>query len=115
MTDVGAQNPHNHEPPVKRVKTPGLAGGFLHHNKSSCIRPSAEHRNHVWSYDFVEDRLTSGRRLQWVNIIHECTRERLASIPGKSWRHTGVISALFSHALLGIMIGGLTCSGELRK
>jgi putative transposase len=25
-------------------------------NDGSCIRPRAEHRNHVWSYDFVEER-----------------------------------------------------------
>jgi putative transposase len=25
-------------------------------NDGACIRLRAEHRNHVWSYDFVEDR-----------------------------------------------------------
>ena len=28
----------------------------------SCIRLRAEHRNHVWSYDFVEDRTHEGRK-----------------------------------------------------
>jgi putative transposase len=25
-------------------------------NDGACIRPRAEHRNHVWSYAFVEER-----------------------------------------------------------
>jgi putative transposase len=29
-------------------------------NDGSCIRRRAEHRNHVWSYDFVEDRTHEG-------------------------------------------------------
>ena len=28
----------------------------------SCIRLRPQHRNHVWSYDFVEDRTHDGRR-----------------------------------------------------
>ena len=28
----------------------------------SCIRLRAEHRNHVWSYEFVEDRTHDGRK-----------------------------------------------------
>jgi putative transposase len=29
-------------------------------NNASCIRLKPEHPNHVWSYDFVEDRLLFG-------------------------------------------------------
>jgi hypothetical protein len=36
--------------------------GRLWLNDGSCIRLRAEHRNHVWSYDFVEDRTHNGRR-----------------------------------------------------
>ena len=63
-------------------------------NDSSCIRLRPEHKNHVWSYDFVEDRLTNGRRVRWLNIIDEYSRECLASIPRRSWRHQNVIETL---------------------
>ena len=44
----------------------------------SCIRLRAEHRNHVWSYDFMSDRTSDGRSLKILNIIDEYTRECLA-------------------------------------
>lgn len=63
-------------------------------NDGSCIRLRPEHRNHVWSYDFVEDRTMDGRKLRFLNIIDEYTRECLASIPRRSWRGTDVMEAL---------------------
>jgi transposase InsO family protein len=38
----------------------------------------AEHPNHVWSYDFVEDRTERGGKLRILAIIDEYTRECLA-------------------------------------
>jgi len=38
----------------------------------------AEHPNHVWSYDFVEDATADGRRLRFLNVVDEYTRECLA-------------------------------------
>ena len=46
--------------------------GRLWLNDGSCIRLRAEHRNHVWSYDFVEDRTHEGRRIRMLN----CKRRR---------------------------------------
>ena len=40
------------------------------------LRP--EHPNHVWSYDFVEDRTHDGRKYRMLNIIDEFTHECLA-------------------------------------
>lgn len=60
----------------------------------SCIRLRAEHRNHVWSYDFVEDRTMDGRKIRWLNIIDESSRECLSSTPRRSWRNTDVIEVL---------------------
>lgn len=37
----------------------------------------AEHPNHVWSYDFVEDGTADGRRLRFFNVVDEYTRECL--------------------------------------
>jgi transposase InsO family protein len=44
----------------------------------SCIRRRAEHRNHVWSYDFVFERTHDGRPLRMLTIVSEFTRECLA-------------------------------------
>lgn len=63
-------------------------------NDGSCVRMRPEYRNHVWSYDFVEDRLRNGRKVRWLNIIDEYTRECLASLPRRYWKHTDVMSVL---------------------
>jgi transposase InsO family protein len=44
----------------------------------SCIRRRAEHRDHVWSYDFVFDRTHDGRPLRMLTMVDEYTRECLA-------------------------------------
>ena len=63
----------------------GTTGGIV--NK-------AGYPNHVWSYDFVEDRTERGGKLRILNIIDEYTRECLSirvapSIPG-----SGVVEVL---------------------
>jgi putative transposase len=40
-------------------------------NDGSCIRLRPEHKNHVWSYDFVEDKTYSGKKIRLLNIIDE--------------------------------------------
>src|SRR5437879_5069310 len=47
-------------------------------NDGSCIRLRAERPNHVWSYDFVEERTHDGRKFRMLNIIDEFTHECLA-------------------------------------
>ncbi len=44
----------------------------------SCVRLRPEHRNHVWSYDFVEDRTHDGRKYRMLNVLDEFTHESLA-------------------------------------
>jgi transposase InsO family protein len=58
----------------------------------------AEYPNHVWSYDFVEDRTERGGKLRILAIIDEYTRECLAfrvapSIPAPAV--VGVLEWLF--------------------
>ena len=60
----------------------------------SCIRLRAEHKNHVWSYDFVEDKTRSGRKIRFLNVLDEHTHECLASVPCRSWRNNDVIELL---------------------
>jgi putative transposase len=52
--------------------------GRLWLNDGSCIRLRPQHRNHVWSYDFVEARTHDGRSLRLLTLIDEHTRECLA-------------------------------------
>lgn len=47
-------------------------------NDGSCIRLRPEHKDHVWSYDFVFDRTSDGRPLKMLTVIDEYTRESLA-------------------------------------
>ena len=50
--------------------------GRLWFNDGSCIRPRPQHRNHVWSYDFVHERTYDGRAFR-MNVIDEYSRECL--------------------------------------
>jgi transposase InsO family protein len=63
-------------------------------NDGSCIRLRPEHENHVWSYDFIEDRTMDGRKIRFLNVIDEYTRECLVSVPRRSWRGNDVIEQL---------------------
>jgi transposase InsO family protein len=60
----------------------------------SCIRLRAEYPNHVWSYDFVEDRTHEGRKLRLLNIIDEFTHECLAIRVARKLKSIDVIDAL---------------------
>lgn len=48
-------------------------------NDGSCVRLCAEHKNHVWSCDFVEAKSSKGRQIKILNRIDEYTRKCLAS------------------------------------
>ena len=52
--------------------------GRLWLNDGSCIRLRPEHRNHVWSWDFVFIRTDDGRAVKLMVVIDEFTRECLA-------------------------------------
>jgi transposase InsO family protein len=44
----------------------------------SCVRLRPERPNHVWAYDFVEDRTREGRKFRMLCVVDEFTREALA-------------------------------------
>ena len=77
--------------------------GRLWLNDGSCIRLRPEHKDHVWSYDFIESRTTDGRRFRVLNIIDEYTRECLACVVGRSLKTDDVINALFNLFVLRAM------------
>jgi len=45
---------------------------------NSCARRPAEHKGHVWAWDFLHDRTADGRPLKWFTLVDEYTRECLA-------------------------------------
>ena len=68
--------------------------GRLWLNDGSCIRLRPLYPNHIWSYDFVEDRTHDGRKYRMLNVIDEFTRECLAIRVNRKLRSTDVIDAL---------------------
>jgi transposase InsO family protein len=60
----------------------------------SCVRLRPEHRNHVWSYDFVEDRTHDGRKFRMLNVVDEFTHECLAIRVARRLKATDVIDVL---------------------
>lgn len=45
---------------------------------NACSKRKSEHRDDVWTWDFVFDRTMSGTTLKWLSLIDEHTRECLA-------------------------------------
>ena len=61
---------------------------------NSCVRRKAEHKDHVWTWDFIHDRTTNGRPLKWLSIVDEYTRECLALEVGRGITAEQVIDVL---------------------
>jgi transposase InsO family protein len=68
--------------------------GRLWLNDGSCIRLRPERPNHVWSYDFMQDRTHDGRAYRILNIIDEFTKEALVIRPGRKLNSMDVLDAL---------------------
>src|ERR1700746_3108703 len=60
----------------------------------SCIRLRPEHRNHVWSYDFVEDRTHDRRKYWMLNVLEEFTHECLVICVARTLKAIDVIDVL---------------------
>jgi transposase InsO family protein len=52
-------------------------------NDGSAIRLRPEYKNHVWSYDIMEDKTYDGRKFRILNIIDEYSRECLLSFASR--------------------------------
>jgi transposase InsO family protein len=70
--------------------------GRLWLNDGSCIRLRPEHKDHVWSYDFMVERTTDGRAFRVLNIIDEFTRESLSGKVNRKISSQDVIDELFN-------------------
>lgn len=63
-------------------------------NEGSCVRLRPTHENHVWSYDFVEDRTHDGRKIRMLTLVDEYTRECLALDVERRLRSDDVLDRL---------------------
>lgn len=70
--------------------------GRLWLNDGSCVRLRPERKDHVWSYDFVAERTTDGRKFRILNILDEFSRECLATIVDRRLGSQHVTDALFN-------------------
>ena len=68
--------------------------GRLWLTDGSCLRLRPGHRNHVWSFDFVETQTHDGRRLRLMTLIDEFTRKCLAIRVARRINAIGVIETL---------------------
>jgi len=64
-------------------------------NDGSCIRLRPEHKDHVWSYDFVMARTSDGKVFRMLNIIDEYSRECLRILVKRHITSQDVIDQLF--------------------
>jgi transposase InsO family protein len=77
-----------------KVPTKQPKRGRLWLNDGSCVRLRAERTNHVWSYDFVEDRTHEGKKYRMLNVVDEFTRECLSIRVNRRLNSTDVIDVL---------------------
>jgi len=68
-----------------RKRRCGLRGEIIH---------KAQYRNHVWSYDFLEEHTVRGKRMRILAVIDEFTRECLALLVDRSITSNEVVDHL---------------------
>jgi len=66
----------------------------LYFNDGSCLRLRPMHKNHVWSYDFVQDRLCNGKKIRMLTMIDEYSRKCLKIKVGYNLKSDDVLEAL---------------------
>ena len=69
--------------------------GRLWLNDGSCIRLRPEHKDHVWSYDFLVARTSEGRAFRILTVLDEYSRECLAIRVERRLSCEDVIDQLF--------------------
>ena len=67
----------------------------LYHQDASVIRLRPQHSNHVWSIDFVHDKLSNGRPYKMLTVLDEYTREALCFTVASKIASADVLKALY--------------------
>lgn len=63
-------------------------------SENGCVRHRAEHKDHVWCYDFVKDQTVDGRPMKLLPVEDEFTRECLALEVARSITATDVVEVV---------------------
>ncbi len=66
----------------------------LYLNDGSCIRLRPCWNNHVWSYDFVADKLSNGKVIRMLTVIDEYSRKCLAIDVRRQFQSDDVLEVL---------------------
>jgi len=82
--EEGLQLPNRHK---KRKR--------LYHKDSSIIRLRPTHPNHIWSIDFVHDKLSNGRSYKMLTVLDEYTRQALCVTVRTKMGSAEVLEALY--------------------
>src|SRR5262245_3192593 len=75
--------------PTRRRK-PGKLGAKRGSSVNSCASSPARFKNDVWTCDFLADRTADGRKLKWLSVVDEYTREGLVLRAGRALRGADV-------------------------
>ena len=67
----------------------------LYHHDASVIRLRPHYPNHIWSIDFVHDKLSNGRAYKMLTVLDEYTREALSVAVGAKMGSAEVLEALY--------------------
>ncbi len=76
--------------PRKQHKKHRCNGG----SENACHRRRPEYYNHVWSYDFLTEKLENGKRVKLLVVLDEYTRECLAMDVAKHFGGEDVVELL---------------------
>ena len=82
--EEGGQLPQRHK---KRKR--------LYHKDSSIIRLRPLYPNHIWSIDFVHDKLSNGKPYKMLTVLDEYTREALCVAVRPKMNSHDVLEALY--------------------
>ena len=61
---------------------------------NACDRKRSEYMNHIWSYDFVEEKLQNKRKVRVLNLVDEFTHECLVSEAERKFKGHDVADVL---------------------
>ncbi len=67
----------------------------LYHKDSSVIRLRPQYANHIWSIDFVHDKLSNGRSYKMLTVLDEYTRQALCVAAKRKMGAADVLEALY--------------------
>ncbi len=61
---------------------------------NACDRKRSEYMNHIWSYDFIEEKLQNKRKVRVLNLVDEFTHECLVSEAERKFKGHDVADVL---------------------